>query len=445
MMPIHKLIALYLFPALLGVSLCHAQEQGDNERNDESWNAKFQSTYVWQHKPGFNAPYSGPLSLSPQQENTYTWTATMALGKRLWDGGELYFDPEIAQGVPLSNLTGLGGFYNGEITRASGDAPILYMVRLFMRQTWGQGGGEVALPSAMNQMAGVVDKNRTVLTLGFLPPLDIFDNNLYAHDPRTQFMNWCNMTHCAFDYAADARGNSWGVALEYYRDDWVLRFGQFMQPILANQLPLDGAFFKHFGQNFEIEHAHQLGGQPGKLRLLAFRNTAVMGGYDDALNYAAANGGVPDTANTLQERQKYGVGLNLEQAITPTLGLFSRAMWQDGGSDTYAFTEVHRSLTAGLALNGALWGRERDTLGVSVIHNEISDAYKRYLKAGGAGFFIGDGALNYSPEQILETYYSLNMSHNIWLTADYQYMRNPAYNADRGPLSIVGVRLHWES
>ena len=444
-MKTQKLIAPFLTFSLLLTSTCHAQDQGENEPVSENWNAKFQSTYVWQHKPGFNAPYSGPLSLSPQPENTYTGTATMALGTRLWDDAELYFDPEIAVGVPLSNLTGLGGFYNGEITRASGDIPILYMVRLFMRQTWGQGGGEVALLSAMNQMAGVVDKNRTVLTLGFLPPLDIFDNNQYAHDPRTQFMNWCNMTHCAFDYAADARGNSWGVALEYYRDDWVLRFGQFMQPILANQLPLDGAFFKHFGQNFEIEHAHQLGGQPGKLRLLAFRNAAVMGGYDDAMIYAAANGGVPDTANTLRERQKYGLGINLKQAITPALGIFSRAMWQDGSSDTYAFTEVHRSLSAGLSLNGAVWGRERDTLGVSVIHNEISNAYQTYLAAGGVGFFIGDGKLNYRPEQILETYYSLNLTRNVWFTADYQYVRSPAYNADRGPLSIVGVRLHWES
>src|SRR5512135_3006794 len=89
----------------------------------ENWNAKFQSTYIWQHKPGFNAPYSGPHSLSPNPENAYTFTATAAFGKRLWDSGELYFDPEVAQGVPMSNLNGLGGFYNGELTRASGTHP----------------------------------------------------------------------------------------------------------------------------------------------------------------------------------------------------------------------------------------------------------------------------------------------------------------------------------
>jgi carbohydrate-selective porin OprB len=258
-------------------------------------------------------------------------------------------------------------------------------------------------------------------------------------------MNWCNMTLCAFDYAADARGNSWGIALEYYRDDWVLRFGHFAQPQLANQLPLDGAFFKHYGQNFEIEHAHELDGQPGKLRLLVFRNTAVMGGYADALDYAASNGGTPDTANTLRERVKYGAGLNLEQAVTPALGMFARAMWQDGESDTYAFTEVHRSLAAGVAIKGEVWGRERDNLGIALMRNAISGAYQRYLEAGGSGFFIGDGKLNYHPEQILEGYYSWNVARSLWLSADYQYMRNPAYNADRGPVSIAGVRLHWES
>ena len=444
-MATRKFLALVLPSVLLSASLCHAQEQSTASSIAEDWNAKFQSTYVWQHKPAFDAAYTGPLSLSPQQEDTYTWSATMALGKRLWDGGEVYFDPEVAQGVPLSNLTGMGGFYNGELTRASGNDPVFYMVRLFMRQTWGLGGGQQDVPSAMNQLAGSVDKNRIVLTVGFLPPLDIFDNNQYAHDPRTQFMNWCNMTHCAFDYAADARGNSWGVALEYYRDDWVLRFGQFMQPQQANQLPLDGAFFQHFGQNFEIERAHMLRGQPGKLRLLAFRNAAVMGGYADALDYAATYGGVPDTANTMMERQKYGAGINLEQAVTSTLGVFSRALWQDGQSDTYAFTEVHRSLAAGLVLNGEGWKREHDTLGVSLMRNEISNSYQQYLGAGGLGFFIGDGKLSYRPEQIVETYYSLNIMHGLWLTADYQYMRNPAYNADRGPVSIAGIRLHWES
>lgn len=421
---------------------------GTQEVAAEDWNAKFQSTYIWQHKAGLKAPYSGPLSLSPQPENTYTFTATAALGKRLWEGGEFYFDPEFTQGVPLSNLTGLGGFYNGEITRASGAKLIHYKVRLFMRQTWGLGGIQEAQHSAMNQLAGMVDKNRVVLTAGFLPPLDIFDDNTYAHDPRTQFMNWCNMTHCAFDYAADARGNSWGIVLEYYHADWVLRAGQFMQPRVANQLPLDYQFFVHHGQNLELEHAHEIAGQPGKLRLLAWRNTERMGSFADAMaspNFAAANAaGIPATSTVEKEATKYGFGFNVEQAITPEIGLFSRAMWQDGRYETYAFTEAHRSASLGASLNGNLWGRERDTFGIAEMRNAISGVFRQYLAAGGLGYFIGDGRLNYADENILETYYSLYATHNTWLTLDYQFIRNPAYNADRGPVSIAGARLHWE-
>ena len=414
----------------------------------EDYNAHFQSTYIWQHKPAINAPYSGPFSLSPDAENTYTFTLTGAFGMRLWQGAELYFDPEITQGVPLSNLAGMAGFYNGEITRASGPNPIIYVVRLFLRQTWGMSGIQENSVSTMNQLAGTVARDRTVLTVGFLPPLDIFDSNLYAHDPRTQFMSWCNMTHCAYDYAADARGNSWGVALEFYRDDWVLRVGQFMQPQDPNQLALDKQYFQHHGQNLELEHAHELAGQPGKLRVLAYRNTALTGSFADAMNdanFAANNAaGVPATGTVRREAVKYGLGYNFEQAVTSEIGIFSRLMWQDGNYETYAFTEAHRSFALGTSINGALWSREQDTLGVATMRNALSDVYRQYLAAGGLGYFIGDGKINYADEQIIEIYYSIGLRSDLWATLDYQHMWNPAYNADRGPASFAGIRLHWE-
>ncbi|HLY97222.1 MAG TPA: carbohydrate porin, partial [Sideroxyarcus sp.] len=415
----------------------------------EDFNAHFQSTYIWQHQPGFNAPYRGAFSLPSAPENSYTFSLTGAFGKRLWEGAELYFDPEVVQGVPLgTNLTGMAGFYNGEITRASGSNPVAYRVRLFLRQTWGMGGEQAAVAPAMNQLAGMADRNRTVLTAGFLPPLDIFDGNRYAHDPRTQFMNWCNMTHCAFDYAADARGNSWGIALEFYREAWVLRAGQFMQPRDPNQLQLDWQFFKHHGQNLELEHAHELAGQPGKFRLLAYRNTARTGSFADAMRdpgFSADNAaGIPATGTVRREAVKYGLGYNLEQAISPGIGVFSRFMWQDGRYETFAFTEAHRSFSLGTSLDGTLWNRERDTVGVAAMRNALSGVYRQYLAAGGLGYFIGDGKLSYADEQIVETYYSLGLRSDLWATLDYQYLRNPAYNADRGPVSIAGVRLHWE-
>lgn len=424
---------------LLGCLTLHAQAE---EGAIEDWQARFQTTYVWQQKPGFGAAYSGPNSLSTRSEKSYSFTATAFLGARVWQDGEVYFNPEVAQGVPLSDLTGLGGFTNGEIARTSGPTLKLYRARLFLRQTWNQGGGQEALESDFNQLAGLVDKRRFVLTAGNLAVTDIFDRNAYNHDPRTQFLNWSLMTQGAYDYAADARGYSWGLAGEWYRDDWVLRLGRFMQPKEPNQLPLDKALFKHFGDQAEVEHSHELGGQPGKLRLLAFRNRAVMARFRDALDL----GTTPPDINRVRtdDHIKWGLGLNLEQAVTEDLGTFLRASWADGKTETYAFTEIDRSLSGGLLLKGGAWGRAADSLGLAVARNGLSKDRRDYLAAGGLSFFLGDGALNYRPENILETFYSWSPMKGLWLSADYQRIWNPAYNADRGPANFAALRVHLE-
>ena len=222
------------------------------ETAQENWNAKFQSTYVWQKDEAFHSPYASVNSLSSDAHKSYSFTATVALGVRLWQGSELYLNPEVSQGVAFSNLTGLGGFTNGELARTSGAKPVLYHARLFLRQTWGLGGGTEEVESGANQLAGHVDKNRVVMTLGNVSVLDIFDNNIYSHDPRTQFLNWAIMTHGAYDYAADARGYSWGAALEYMGDDWAVRAGRFIQPKEPNLLKLDPDIFEHYGDQIEI-------------------------------------------------------------------------------------------------------------------------------------------------------------------------------------------------
>ena len=411
----------------------------------EQWNAKFQATYVWQLKPSFAASYSGPNSLSNEHEKSYSFTATAALGFRPWSGGELYFDPEVAQGVPLSGLTGLGGFTNGEMARASGSNPTFYRARLFLRQTWGMGGGSEQAESDANRLAGAIDKRRIVLTAGNLSVLDIFDNNAYSHDPRRQFLNWAFLTHGAYDYAGDARGYTWGAALEYFHDDWAIRAGRFIQPKEPNQLPLDSRIFKHYGDQIEIERAHTLGNQPGTLRVLAFRNRTVMSRFNDALDLAAQAGTTPDiNAVRTGEQVKTGIGINLEQAITPDVGAFSRVMWADGQTETYAFTEIDRSLSGGVLIKGSAWGRGQDSVGFALARNELSHAHRNYLAAGGLGFFIGDGRLNYRPEDIVEAFYSLNVFMNTWVTLDVQRIQNPAYNADRGPVDVGTIRLHTE-
>ena len=415
------------------------------QATEESWNAIFQTTYIWQHKPGFNADYSGANSLSPNAENSYTFTTDAFIGVRIRQNSELYLVPEITQGVPFSGLTGLGGFSNGEITRASGTNPTLYRQQLFLRQTWGLGGDIERLESGMNQLAGIVDNNRFVLTAGNFSTLNIFDNNTYAHDPRTQFMNWSNMTYASFDYTADARGFGWGFAGEWYRDNWVVRFGRMTVPKEPNVLQLDYQFFRHYGDQVEIEHSHELGGQPGKVRLLSYRDHAVLASYRDAINYGNATNTTPSIFNVrYAEKSKYGFGIDIEQAINADLGSFLRAMWTDGRTETDAFTEVDQSISGGISLKGTDWERAQDTVGFSLISNGLSKDRRDYLQAGGISFFIGDGALRYRPETILESYYSLNVTKHAWLTADYQHIANPAYNADRGPAEVFGMRLHLE-
>ena len=443
-----SLIATCLIGSLHGLS--HAQEASAGEAEgatveQENWNAKFQATYVWQRKRAFDAPYTGPMSLKPGQERSYSLTTTASFGYRPWAGGEVYLDIEGAKGIPLSGLTGLGGFTNGELAKTSGSKLKLYRARAFLRQTWNHGGEQEAVESEAGQMAGMVDKRRTVLTVGNMSVIDIFDGNAYSHDPRTQFLNWSLMTHGAFDYAADARGYSSGAVLEWYHDDWAVRFGRFIQPMEPNGQPMDYRIFKHYGDQLEVEHAHTLAGQPGKLRALLFRNHAVMTRYSDALDLAAQTGSVPSLSEARYGPQsKTGFGLNLEQALSDDVGLFARASWADGKTETYAFTEIDRSLSGGLLIKGRSWGRAKDTVGLGMARNFLSPTHRAYLAAGGLGPFIGDGRINYKPEEILEAFYSVALDKHSSVTFDWQHIRNPAYNADRGPVNTWAVRLHTQ-
>jgi len=433
-----------LLASWLGMLLPTQPAMAD-EAGEESWNAHAQTTYVWQSKPSFSAPYTGQYSLRTEREKSYSFSATAAFGWRPWQGGELYFDPELLQGVPLSGLVGLGGLANAELAKSSGSNPTLYRARLFLRQTWDLGdkdAGTESVGSDMNQLAGTVSKRRIVVTAGNLSVMDLFDNSDFAHDTRTQFMNVALTTHGAWDFPADARGYTWGGAVEYYRDDWVLRAGRFMQPAESNGLPLDKRIFRHYGDQIEVEHAHVMGDQPGKWRVVVFRNRANMGSFRDALDLAARDGTTPDVSRVRTEHVKYGFGIGAEQNLTPDVAVFGRASWNDGATETYAFAEIERALSAGLAIKGRAWSRSDDTLGIAVARDGLSADHREYLAAGGHGAFIGDGRLSYRPETIAELYYSARVMAHAWISLDFQRITNPAYNADRGPVSIAGIRLH---
>jgi hypothetical protein len=432
-----KQAAPWLLLATLAPSACARADQLPQE---ETWNAHAQATYVWQAKPSFRAPYNGPASLLPQRETGYSFSATAAFGLRPWAGAELYLDPELVQGKAFSGLHGLGGMSNGEQQKTSGPNPTLYRARLFLRQTWALGGERQAVESDMNQLAGTLASRRVVLTVGNLAVSDIFDNNAYAHDARSQFLNWALLAHGAWDFAADARGYSWGAALEVIDGAWTVRGGRFLLPAESNGLALDKRIFRHYGDQLELERATSWLGQPGKLRLLAFRDRARMGGFRDAL--AAAGGGTPEVAQVRRERAKTGVGIGAEQALGEDAGLFARASWNDGQSETYAFAEIERSLSAGVTLRGGAWGRSGDTLGLALVRNGLSAAHRAYLAAGGVGAFIGDGRLDYRPESIDEAYYRIPVTPGAELSLDVQHIANPGYNRARGPVNVGSLRLH---
>lgn len=412
----------------------------------ENWNLKFQSTYVWQGKPAFASPYEGDHSLVGAREKSYSFTATAALGWRVGPRTELYFDPEAAQGVPLSGLVGLAGFTNGEMARTSGANLSVYRARLFARHTVPLDEESESVGSAMNQLAGRQSPRRWVFTAGNLSVLDIFDANQFNHDPRTQFLNWTVMTHGAFDFAADARGYTWGIATEYIERGWAIRAGRFIQPKEPNQLALDPRLFRHYGDQIEFSHDHALGADaPGTLRVLVYRNRAVMARYGDALTLADARGGAPSIDAVREgEKTKVGIGVNLEQSLGPQVGLFGRAMWADGKTETYAFTEADRSLSFGASFGGAGWGRGEDRLGVALATNALSRSHREVLARGGLTFFLGDGRLRYAPERIVEAYYAWRAAEVLTLSLDLQHIRNPGYNADRGPVDFLGLRAHLE-
>jgi len=439
----HRMRVMATVGALLLPWAAGAAVAEDSGRED--WQIHGQATYIWQRKAAMAAPYSGPNSLIGPRELSNSFTATVALGWRPWVGGELYLNPEVAQGVPLSRLTGLGGFSNGEMARSSGPRLKAYRARLYGRQTWALGDETEAVESDLNQLAGRVARRRIVLTLGNLSVADLFDRNAYSHDPRSQFLNWSLMAMGAYDYAADARGYTVGAALEWFHDDWSLRGGRFALPRQPNQQSLDPQLGRHFGDQLEIEHAHTLAGQPGRLRALLFHDRTALARFDDALALATRTGTTPDiNAVRGPVQDKRGWGLGLEQAIDPQFGLFARWSQADGHTETDAFTEIDRALAAGLQVDGAAWQRGGDRWGIAWAHNGLSASRRNYLAAGGISFFLGDGALRYRPEQVLETYYTLRLGKALVVSLNGQRILNPGYNADRGPVTLLATRLHAE-
>jgi high affinity Mn2+ porin len=428
----------------LSVAAVSARAEAPEPASAENWAVHGQTTFTEQYHPAFTSPYRGTNTLDPGSRGDETIDLTLFAGLRLWDGGEAWANPEVDQGFGLSDTVGVAGFPSGEAYKIGNAVPYFRLQRLFFRQTFELAGDVQQIEPDANQLGGTRTADNVVVTLGKLTVTDIFDTNAYAHDPKKDFLNWAIVDAGAFDYAADSWGYSYGIATEWTQSWWTLRAGLFDLSKIPNAEHLETGF-RQFEIVAEAEERHTLWGHDGKVKLLGFLNRGRMGDYNDAVALALFTNSTPSTALVRNYASRPGGAINVEQPVDDYLGVFARASFNDGSKEAYEFTEINKSLSLGLSLKGTRWGHENDTVGLAGEIAGISRAAQSYFAAGGIGILIGDGQLpHYGAEQVVETYYSAQVTGWLWASADYQFIDNPAYNRDRGPVSVFGARLHAE-
>lgn len=435
------LLAMMLAQMQPGAAADESQSTAAPSDRSEQWAVHGQFTYVEQDTNAFSAPYAGRNSLTPSQGRETT-DATLYLGARLWRNAEVWISPELDQGFGLDDTVGLAGFPSGEAYKIGKNQPYLRLPRAFVRQTVNAADESEAVDADLLQLGGSRSANRWVFTVGKFSVTDVFDINQYAHDPRSDFLNWAAVDAGTFDYAADAWGYTVGAAAEWYHGSWTLRSGWFDLSDVPNSPHLDPG-----GHEFqlieEVEKRFAVASRPGRLLVTVFDSRGRMGLLDEAVQRAQATGEPVDIVSVRRYRSRLGASLDLEQQLSPDLGLFARIGKAAGNVETYEFSDIDRAVSAGVSIKGSAWRRADDTLGVAAMVNGISAEREQYLNAGGLGILVGDGKLPHPrPEQIAETDYRLEVFSHAQLSLDYQWVRNPAYNADRGPASIFAVRIH---
>jgi high affinity Mn2+ porin len=440
------IVRLACLSAIAGMVAVSAQDQApDQAQAAERWNLFYQATSIGDYHGTFPSPYEGPFSLQDTPERDVSLTTTLFFGLRLEPNTQLYFDPEIAGGKGFSGVNGLANSANGELPRVASATPKPYIARLYLSHDFGFGDEKESVDSDANQLAGERPMNRYTITAGRFTVTDFFDNNRYSHDPRSQFMGWAVMYNGAWDYPADTRGYTWGWVHEIHTHHWSFRYSSTAMPKVANGLRFDRRLFRDRGDAWEEEYRYQLRNHPGTVRLLEYQNHADAGNYAAAIQLAKQDGGVPDVTLTRRVGTlKYGTGLNLEQELTKDIGVFGRLGWNDGKTESFAFTAMDRLATGGVFVNGKSWHRPFDNVATEVTAGGISAVHAEYLALGGHDFLIGDGGLHYGPETIWESYYNARLFKGFFASFDLQHVNNPAYNRDRGPLWIESVRLHVE-
>lgn len=453
-------------------------EDGDDV-TEEIYSVHGVSTTAVQGFSPFRADYSGRQSFSPNGQVRSGTISDVFMGFRLWEGASAFVNPEINQGYGPQNTLGAANYVNGSTTRVGTGAPYLRIQRYFLRQIVGLGGGgetdtqdapaaSERLESTLAQVAGKVDRDRVTLTVGKMSVQDIFDDNLYAHDPTRDFLNFAFITLGAFDYAANAWGYTDGAALEWRQSWWTARSGVFQLAEKPGAIKIEPVLLRQFMAVSELEGRYEIAGRPGVAKLLLFSNNGYFSKFDDVVNGAFLSSSFPPSVSNFQRRgQKNGFGVNLAQQIAPGIGVFARGGLNDGRYQTIDYTDVNRSISAGVVFDGDLWDRTPDRIGVAAAASGISGAYARYLRLGGLGSFIGDGGvgagnslkyylpgrdgsptgngrLSYGAETVFESFYRCGLTDWLEATIDHQLIINPGYNTARGPVNFFGLRLRAE-
>jgi high affinity Mn2+ porin len=417
----------------------------------EKWSYHFQLTSIGQGHPAFNSPYSGTNSLVDTAETALSLTSTFFLGRKLWKGAAVFFNPEIAGGKGMSYALGIAGAANGETFRIGSPAPAIYVARAFFQQHIALNDKSEYQDADKNQLGDHIPSSRITISVGKFSIADFFDDNSYSHDPRSEFLNWSLMSNGAWDYPANTRGYTWGAVVELVKPGYAIRLSTVMVPLKANGPILDPAYSKSHGETIEFEKKLKINKHTGSFKILAFRNTGRAPTYK-ATTSALINGDSSLTAIAGGKKLglefnglKYGFGINFCQEISNSIGVFARVGWNDGQTATWAFTEIDHSASAGISITPNFIKRPNDEIGIAGVVNDISQDHYAFLASGGYGFIVGDGKLpNFGYEQILETYYKIRITSAFWFTLDYQFIANPGYNKDRGPVHVFAGRLHVE-
>ncbi len=412
---------------------------------NERWNLFWQATSIGQYHGTFHSPYEDAFSLQDYPERDVSLTTTLFFGLRLDQNSQLYFNPEIAGGRGFSGVNGLANSSNGELPRVASATPKPYLARLYVSHDFGFGKEKEAYDSEENQLAGERPLDRYTITVGRFTLTDFFDNNRYSHDPRTQFIGWAVMFNGVWDYGADVRGYTWGWVHELHLRNWSFRYGSGAMPLVANGLRFDRRVLEDRSDAFEGEYRYLVRKHPGAIRVMPYMNHADAGTYSESIRLAQEHGGIPDiTATRKPGTLKYGLGINTEQEITKDIGFFTRLGWNDGKTESFAFTAIDRLASGGVSVTGQRWRRPFDTVASEFTASGLSGVHAQYLALGGHDFLIGDGRLQYGPECIWESYYSARLVNGFFASVDFQHVNNPAFNQARGPLWIYSLRLHIE-